>query len=120
MFSEFYATVPALDTFVTMEKSQRIRNFLEVMTKKRSGSEYISCLRNLVSILISCPLSNLQSLVVGDVIFAQVMGKSAAGLLLKVLCNCSDCPRVVTELGVKVCQYIIYKRLCFFFLFFVF
>ena len=28
--SEFYATVPALDTFVTMEKSQRIRNFLEV------------------------------------------------------------------------------------------
>lgn len=30
------------------------------------------------------------------------MGKSAAGLLLKVLCNCSDCPRVVTELGVKV------------------
>lgn len=32
------------------------------------------------------------------------MGKSAAGLLLKVLCNCSDCPRVVTELGVKVCS----------------
>lgn len=30
MFPEFYATVPALDTFVTMEKSQRIRNFLEV------------------------------------------------------------------------------------------
>lgn len=47
-------------------------------------------------------LFNLQSLVVGDVIFAQVMGKSAAGLLLKVLCNCSDYPRVVTELGVKV------------------
>lgn len=67
---EFYATVPGLDTFVTMEKSQRIRNFLE-------------------------------SLMIGDVIYAQVMGKSAAGLLLKVLCNCSDCPRVVTELGVK-------------------
>lgn len=32
------------------------------------------------------------------------MGKSAAGLLLKVLCNCSDCPRVVTDLGVKVSQ----------------
>lgn len=31
------------------------------------------------------------------------MGKSAAGLLLKVLCNCSDCPRIVSELGVKVC-----------------
>ncbi|TGZ46642.1 Uncharacterized protein DBV15_04040 [Temnothorax longispinosus] len=28
---EFYATVPALDTFVTMEKSQRIRNFLEAL-----------------------------------------------------------------------------------------
>lgn len=67
---EFYATMPGLDTFVTMEKSQRIRNFLE-------------------------------SLVIGDVIYAQVMGKSAAGLLLKVLCNCSDCPRVVTDLGVK-------------------
>lgn len=38
----------------------------------------------------------------GDVIYAQVMGKSAAGLLLKILCNCSDCPRVVTDLGVKV------------------
>jgi len=49
-------------------------------------------------------LFDLQSLVVGDVIYAQVMGKSAAGLLLKVLCNSSDCPRVVTELGVKVCQ----------------
>lgn len=35
-------------------------------------------------------------------IFAQVMGKSAVGLLLKVLCNSSDCPRVVNELGVKV------------------
>lgn len=58
-------------------------------------------LRNLMVTLIYY-LSNLQSLVVGDVIFAQVMGKSAAGLLLKVLCNCSDCPRVVTELGVKV------------------
>jgi len=34
MFSEFYATVPALDNFVTMEKSQRIRNFLEVMIKR--------------------------------------------------------------------------------------
>lgn len=34
MFSEFYATVPALDTFVTMEKSQRIRNFLEVWNNK--------------------------------------------------------------------------------------
>lgn len=43
-----------------------------------------------------------QSLVVGDVIYAQVMGKSAAGLLLKILCNCSDCPRVVPDLGVKV------------------
>lgn len=30
MSLEFYATVPGLDTFVTMEKSQRIRNFLEV------------------------------------------------------------------------------------------
>ena len=29
--SEFYATMPGLDTFVTMEKSQRIRNFLEVI-----------------------------------------------------------------------------------------
>ncbi|XP_032454896.1 tetratricopeptide repeat protein 14 homolog isoform X6 [Nasonia vitripennis] len=67
---EFYATMPGLDSFVAMEKSQRIRNFLE-------------------------------SLLVGDVIFAQVMGKSAAGLLLKVLCNCSDFPRVVSDLGVK-------------------
>ena len=46
-------------------------------------------------------------------IFAQVMGKSAAGLLLKVLCNCSDCPRVVTELGVKVCQHVNLKILLF-------
>lgn len=45
---------------------------------------------------------SFQSLIVGDVIFAQVMGKSAAGLLLKVLCNCSDFPRVVSDLGVKV------------------
>lgn len=45
---------------------------------------------------------NFQSLIVGDVIYSQVLGKSAAGLLLKVLCNCSDSPRVVTELGVKV------------------
>ncbi|KAJ8683624.1 hypothetical protein QAD02_019416 [Eretmocerus hayati] len=67
---EYYATMPGLDSFVAMEKSQRIRNFLE-------------------------------SLLVGDVIFAQVMGKSAAGLLLKVLCNCSDFPRVVSDLGVK-------------------
>ena len=44
----------------------------------------------------------LQSLVVGDVIYALVMGKSAAGLLLKILCNCSDYPRVVSDLGVKV------------------
>lgn len=28
---EFYATMPGLDTYVTMEKSQRIRNFLEVI-----------------------------------------------------------------------------------------
>lgn len=28
--SEFYATMPGLDSFVAMEKSQRIRNFLEV------------------------------------------------------------------------------------------
>lgn len=27
---EYYATMPGLDSFVTMEKSQRIRNFLEV------------------------------------------------------------------------------------------
>lgn len=45
---------------------------------------------------------SFQSLIVGDVIFAQVMGKSAAGLLLKVLCNCNDFPRVVSDLGVKV------------------
>lgn len=53
--------------------------------------------------LMFCFAIYSQSLIVGDVIYAQVMGKSAAGLLLKVLCNCSDCPRVVTELGVKVC-----------------
>lgn len=67
---ENYATMPGLDSFVALEKSQRIRNFLE-------------------------------SLTVGDIILAQVMGKSAAGLLLKVLCNCSDFPRVVPDLGVK-------------------
>jgi hypothetical protein len=32
--SEFYATMPGLDSFVAMEKSQRIRNFLEVFNKK--------------------------------------------------------------------------------------
>ncbi|XP_044001317.1 uncharacterized protein DDB_G0290685-like isoform X2 [Aphidius gifuensis] len=67
---EFYATMPGLDSFVVMEKSQRIRNFLE-------------------------------SLIVGDVIYAQVMGKSTAGLLLKIICNCSDCPRVVIDLAIK-------------------
>ena len=30
LFLEFYATMPGLDSFVAMEKSQRIRNFLEV------------------------------------------------------------------------------------------
>ncbi|XP_033207659.1 tetratricopeptide repeat protein 14 homolog [Belonocnema kinseyi] len=67
---ELYATMPGLDSFVPMDKSQRIRNFLE-------------------------------SLSVGDVIYAQVKGKSAAGLLLKILCNCSDCPRVVSDIGIK-------------------
>lgn len=58
-------------------------------------------------------LFNLQSLIIGDVIYAQILGKSAAGLLLKVLCNCSDSPRVVTELGVKVYVDIIYWYLIF-------
>lgn len=29
--TEFYATMPGLDSFVLLEKSQRIRNFLEVL-----------------------------------------------------------------------------------------
>lgn len=55
VISEFYATMPGLDTFVTMEKSQRIRNFLEVIiiltiyikikniiTKRQTHNKYIS------------------------------------------------------------------------------
>lgn len=65
-----YGTMPGLDSFIKIDKSQRVRNFLE-------------------------------SLITGDIIYTQVMGKSSMGLLLKVLCNCSACPRVVPELTVK-------------------
>ncbi|XP_051167675.1 tetratricopeptide repeat protein 14 homolog isoform X2 [Leptopilina boulardi] len=67
---EAYGTMPGLDSFIKIDKSQRVRNFLE-------------------------------SLVNGDVIYTQVLGKSSMGFLLKVLCNCSDCPRVVPELTIK-------------------
>jgi len=46
MFLEFYATVPALDTFVTMEKSQRIRNFLEVRNDYMLLERAVFVLRN--------------------------------------------------------------------------
>lgn len=102
LFAEFYATMPGLDTFVTMEKSQRIRNFLEVSIFPERFIYLLFTSSKLYCIANVNKSSNLQSLVVGDVIYAQVMSKSAPGLLLKVLCNCSDCPRVVTELGIKV------------------
>lgn len=94
--------MPGLDSFVAMEKSQRIRNFLEVSP----GFDFYmlkDCRRSVLTDRVF--LYDFQSLIVGDVIFAQVMGKSAAGLLLKVLCNCSDFPRVVSDLGVKVRRY---------------
>lgn len=39
------------------------------------------------------------------------MGKSNAGLLLKIICNCSDCPRVVIDLAIKVNANFILKHL---------
>ena len=92
--------MPGLDSFATMEKSQRIRNFLEVMAKTKINKNTGIEKRNIVNVMFL--FFFFQSLIVGDVIYAQVMGKSAAGLLLKILCNCSDCPRVVADLGVKV------------------
>ena len=91
--------MPGLDSFVAMEKSQRIRNFLEVINCVIVILRYEA---NKGVIKLNILFYYFQSLVVSDVIFAQVMGKSAAGLLLKVLCNCNDFPRVVSDLGVKV------------------
>lgn len=48
MFLEFYATVPGLDAFVTMEKSQRIRNFLEVYNIKKNINKLIN-IENMLS-----------------------------------------------------------------------
>lgn len=78
---------------------------MECLNNNRKNKYIYLEKKNNVNNLTLYYLFNLQSLIVGDVIYAQVMGKSAAGLLLKVLCNCSDCPRVVTELGVKVHRY---------------